>query len=393
MTWWKLTFCEWRRRPLRTSVTASGVAIAIAALFSFLSFERGYRRGMQLELERLGAHVLVVPKGCPYDAASIALHGASWPCYLKARYLDEVRATPGVANAAPVFMAALHDATHNLTVYEGVETNLLSLKRAWKIKGRFPASHREILAGAQIAERRAWKIGDPIELPGLSNIRGVLVGILEPTQGPDDSFVFLRLPDAQEIFQRPGELTHILVRLADPDRLDYVVSQLRGCNAGLEMNVVPLAHLFRTIQTLVRSTRVWLSCIALVGLLIAAAGVSNAMLMAVSERTREIGIMRALGASRDEIFRLFWSEALLTCGTGAVAGVLIAFAASHWVEFWARAQLAFVPIGSLIQWEWGIAGICFVAAIFVGTLAALIPAWHAARLTPMEAIRSQGGRS
>src|SRR5436190_21917532 len=109
MTWLGLSLKEWQRRPLRTGVTAAGVAIATAALFSLLAFQRGYREGIRHELDRLGAHILVVPKGCPYDAASIALHGASWPCYLKARYLEEVRSVRGIAAAAPVFMTATYD--------------------------------------------------------------------------------------------------------------------------------------------------------------------------------------------------------------------------------------------------------------------------------------------
>src|SRR5215471_7465428 len=116
MTWFELSLKEWQRRPLRTSVTAAGVAIATGALFSLLAFQHGYREGLRLELDRLGAHILVVPKGCPYDAASMALHGASWPCYLKQSYLDEVLAVPGVAAAAPMFMAAIFDAANEQVV-------------------------------------------------------------------------------------------------------------------------------------------------------------------------------------------------------------------------------------------------------------------------------------
>src|SRR5215469_4352947 len=119
MTWTQFSLKEWQRRPLRTGVTAAGVAIAVAALFSLLAFQSGYRSGMRDELDRLGAHILVVPKGCPYDAASMALHGASWPCFLKQRYLDEVRSVPGVASAAPVFMNALYDVDGRPIVYEG----------------------------------------------------------------------------------------------------------------------------------------------------------------------------------------------------------------------------------------------------------------------------------
>src|SRR5579872_3848030 len=132
MEWIRLALLNQSRRKLRTLVTAAGVAIAVAALFSLISFQRGYQAGMRGELDRLGAHVLVVPKGCPYDAASIALHGASWPCYLEASYLEQVRHTAGVATAAPLLMNAVIDQTTGAqSVYLGAEPGLLALKRGW----------------------------------------------------------------------------------------------------------------------------------------------------------------------------------------------------------------------------------------------------------------------
>src|SRR5207302_6011329 len=136
------------RRRLRNAVTASGVAIAIAVLYCMAAFQSGYQRGLNLELDRLGAHLLVVPKGCPYDAASMALHGANWPCYLKDRYLQEVRSAPGVATAAPVFMAALPGPRPGEQfVYLGVKPDILGVKRSWRLAGSFPKQVGEILAG------------------------------------------------------------------------------------------------------------------------------------------------------------------------------------------------------------------------------------------------------
>ena len=89
----------------------------------------------------------------------------------------------------------------------------------------------------------------------------------------------------------------------------------------MDMNIVPLAHLFRSIQGLVSSTRALLLCVLIVALLVAGAGVSNTILMAVTERTREIGVMRAVGASRTDIFRLIWLEAMQVCVVGGMAGV------------------------------------------------------------------------
>src|SRR3954469_10199732 len=213
MTWLALSLKDWQRRPVRTGVTLAGVAIAVAALFSLLSFQRGYQSGMQTELDRLGAHVLVVPKGCPYDAASIALHGATWPCYLKSTYLDEVRGTPGVTNAAPVFMGALGSGEGTQNIYVGVDESILRLKPGWRLEGAFPRAAGEVLAGAGVAKSHNWRVGQTVRLPGFANQTGKVAAILQPTQSADDRFIYTRLIDAQQWFQHAGELTHILVRL------------------------------------------------------------------------------------------------------------------------------------------------------------------------------------
>jgi len=154
------------------------------------------------------------------------------------------------------------------------------------------------------------------------------------------------------------------------------------------MNIVPLAHLFRTIRSLMNSTRVLLGCVALIALLIAAAGVSNAMLMAVSERSGEIGIMRAIGASRADVFRLICLEATQMCLAGAVVGIVLACICSHPMETWLRSRLPFSPGGGLLHWDWSLALSCVVGATLLGVIAALLPASRAARLPPVLAMRA-----
>lgn len=390
MTWTELILKNVARRPARTGVTVAGVAIAIAALFSLVAFQNGYRAGMQGELDRLGAHILVVPKGCPYDAASIALHGASWPCYLRSAYLKEVRGAPGVGTAAPVFMNAVYGGSGEQTIYAGVSPDIRALKRGWRWSGDFPTRRGDLLVGTETARLQGWKLGQEVELPGLRHRQGKVAGILAPTGGADDRFIYLRLEDAQALFQHPGELTHILVRLSDPERLDQAVANLRGCDAGLQMNVVPLSHLFTTIRGLLQATRVLFGCVVLIALGVGAAGVSNTVLMAVTERTREIGTLRALGASTGHIFRIFWLESLGVCAAGGLLGIGVAFAASRLTEAWLRTRLPFAPTDPLIRWEWGTAGFCLLAALAVGSLAGLLPAWRAARLAPMDAMRAAG---
>src|ERR1043165_8976379 len=141
------------RRKLRTFVTGSGVAIACAAMFSLVSFQRGYQSGLKGELEKLGAQVLVVPKGCPYDAASIALHGASWPCWLKESHPTHARNREGGATPGPLLMDARYDgAAGAQSVCVGAEPRLLAVKRGWRIDGIFPTQGRDCLIGANLAQ-------------------------------------------------------------------------------------------------------------------------------------------------------------------------------------------------------------------------------------------------
>src|SRR5438270_4938700 len=143
------------RRPLRTALTVSGVALAVAVLYGLSSFQQGYHRRLRAELAGLGAHILVVPKGCPYEAASIAIHGANWPRYLRAADLPLLAGTPGVRRAAGVLMSATTDPrTARQQIWLGVDQKIRALKPFWRIEGRFPEAADEALIGAEVARRR-----------------------------------------------------------------------------------------------------------------------------------------------------------------------------------------------------------------------------------------------
>jgi len=289
-------------------------------------------------------------------------------------------------------MSAAYDDKGSQVVAVGVDTNILSLKPHWSFDGTFPVRDGDVLAGFDAARKRALDPGRDTAISGLPGGATHVSGVLKPTHGPDDTFLFLELKDAQRRFHHSNELTHILIRLIDPDDLDRVVGQLRGCDAGLAMNVVPLAHVFQTIQSMVNSTRLLLGCIAVIALLIAGSGVTNTILIAISERTREIGVLRAIGATRGMIFRLIWLETLQVCAVGAVVGVLVAAIASRSIEAWVRTNLPLAPQNSMLHWDWTVAAACVGAALLLGTIAALLPAWRAAQVPPMVAIkRSEGG--
>jgi putative ABC transport system permease protein len=277
-------------------------------------------------------------------------------------------------------------------VYLGADSALLSLKRGWRISGRYPLIGDECLVGAAVARTLKLTNGSKFTLPGIgpkSAIRsGTVCGVLAPTNDSDDTFIFMPLTTAQTMFQRPKQLTHVLVKLTDPNMVERVVGDLHGCDAGMDMNVVPLAHVFHTIQDLVNTTRILLGSVALVALLMAGAGVSNTILMAVTERTREIGVMRAVGASRADVFRLVWLETVVVCLAGGAAGLVAAGIGAPHIETWLRSRLPFSPTGTMVHTDPAVMALCMACAIVLGTFAGLLPAFRAARLSPVEAMRA-----
>src|SRR5207302_10581160 len=130
-------------RPLQSALTMLGVALAVAVLYSLASFQKGYQLQLSAELAGLGAQILVVPKGCPYEAASIAIHGANWPRYLREKDLPLLAATSGVRHAAGVLMSATTDprlaassAQPGEQIWLGVDATIRCVKPFWQIEGR-----------------------------------------------------------------------------------------------------------------------------------------------------------------------------------------------------------------------------------------------------------------
>jgi putative ABC transport system permease protein len=375
------------RRPLRTALTVSGVALAVAVLYSLVSFQSGYQIGLRAELEGLGAHILVVPKGCPYEAASIAIHGANWPRYLREAEIAAVVGTPGVRHAAAVLMSATTDPrTARQQIYLGVDDTIRAVKPFWHIHGRFPTRPDEALVGVEVARMRRLAPGRCFTST-LSRTPFRVSGVIARTGGQDDSFIYIRRPTAQRLFHHLGQITNVLVIVKDPEKVLQVAAAMRRRDP--DANVVPMAQILGTMLNLARSTRLLVACVVLIALLISTFGVVNTVVSSVFERTGEIGMLRAVGASRADIFRLVWTETLIVCLVGGAAGCGLALLGAHLIEALVRGQLPYAPRGTLIAPDaWVFAG-CMAGAAVLGAAAGLFPALRACALRPVEAIRGR----
>lgn len=385
MQWFVLAAKNLLRRPTRTILTVLGVAIAIAVLYSLFQFQQGYQSRLKGELGALGAHIMVVPKGCPYEAATIALHGGKWPRYMDEGMLEQVKANPGVAEAAGVIMDAVFPPGGQSVIMLGIDEDYMRLRPAWKLNGSWFESDSSVILGSSVAEAAGLRPGELWVLPEKNETLRVSA-VLERTNTQDDGFVFMPRRTLQRISGLEGKLVLILIKARQVDRTDELVASLKADE--IDMNVFPLTELLGTIGQLMASTSVFVSAVMIIAVALGGVGVLNTVLMAVFERTREIGMMKAMGGSRSDVFKLVWAETILTTVLGGVGGVVLALASSRLVEAVIRGMIPYAPKGSLIGFSLVTTLFCVGLSLALGLLAGFYPAFRAASIKPIEAIKA-----
>ena len=127
--------------------------------------------------------------------------------------------------------------------------------------------------------------------------------------------------------------------------------------------------------------------VAVIAVLIAVIGVVNTILMSVFERTQEIGVIKAIGASRTDVFKLIWTETIIVCAMGGILGSIAAFLGSGAVEYILKMILPYAPSGRLVVISPGLLGGAFLGTVAVGLISGFYPAWRASSMRPVEAIR------
>src|SRR6266446_7017945 len=146
-----------------------------------------------------------------------------------------------------------------------------------------------------------------------------VVGVLDRTGTQDDGTVFMPIDVAREYFDRPDQLTILGLKLKEFNSFKMREFESRWLKLP-EVQVVGLQQVKNTLVNLVATAQTMIAAVAVIAVIVALIGVINTILMSVYERTGEIGIMKALGARRGDIFQLIWLETLMICLAGAVVG-------------------------------------------------------------------------
>jgi len=384
------------RKKVRSILTLIGIALSAWVLVSLLGFNHGYKTALNKDIDNMGFQLMIMAKGCPYEAATMMLKGGTGLRYMKQSILETIEKEPEVEKTTPILMQVVFDPNKGesggIAAYLGVEPKSFSeMKTFFKFRqgGWFTDENAyEAVMGYEAAELEQREVGDMILIPE-KNIQFKVVGILDRTGTQDDGTIFVHLKTLQKTFNKTDELTTIGIKVkkdADINRLEKKLYTLP------DVQVVSLAQVKQTIIRLISTAKVMVLSTALIAILIAMVGVINTILMSVHERFQEIGILKTIGAMPWDIFKLIWTETIILCTIGGVLGVILALILSKITEVVIRRILPYSPSGGLVLIDLKLVLITLAAILCIGLLSGLYPAWRAGRIRPLEAIRGEAGR-
>jgi putative ABC transport system permease protein len=375
-----------RTRKLRATLSALGIAIGVAAIVAVLGLSSSSQAGLLDEISKLGTNLLTVENGQSLFGGAAQLPKAAPRMIARIAPVTEVQET--ASTNADVFRSPLISTVNtNALNVDAASVGLLHALGVTMASGSFlnPATAREPVAvlGAASAQRLGIDRVFPGERIWLDNMWFYVGGILEPAVlTPEiDTSVLVGFPAAEQYLGFDGHPTTIYVR-ADTNEVaavDAVLAPTANPESPNEVDVsLPSAALSAQADAQGAFDDLFLG-LGAVALLVGAVGVANIMVISVLERRSEIGLRRALGATKGHIRIQFLSEAIVLALIGGAVGVG-AGALSTAIYASIKGWTVVVPT---LAWAGG-----FGAAILIGALAGLLPALRAARMSPTEALWS-----
>lgn len=392
----RYTYGSLRSHRLRTFLTALGIAVGIAAVILLTSIGEGLHRFVIAEFTQFGTNIISVAPG------RIQTHGASLGAVNTVRPLSiedalALRRAPYVQVSDPVVQGnadvKYFGKTRRVTLY-GVGPDFAEALKMRVAVGEFlpqedPRSARALaVLGSKVAREFFGgdnPLGSRIRIGGE---RYRVVGVMQSkgqVLGFDlDDTVFIPVGRALAMFNRESLMEiHVTYEPTAPlVEVEQGIKRILIARHGAEdFTVTPQQKMLEVFGTVLDAITFAVAAIGGISLIVGGVGILTILTIAVAERTSEIGLLRAVGATQRSILMLFLGEAALLAAIGGTAGLLLGWAIALLLQF----ALPALPVHT----PWSYAVLAELVAVAVGLSAGVLPARRAARLDPLEALRSE----
>jgi len=388
MNFFSLAFKNLLRRKIRTILTIIGIGIVIAIFFSLISFNAGYSRSLGNEFLSFGIHILAVPKGCPYEATSLLLHGGEMDKTLTYAQFEEIAKNEFVDIASPLLLinTTINSPDYETALY-GISDSLFELKPYWKLNGsKFSSlTANEAIIGANLAKELNLKIGSKVYLTN-NKVETKIVGILSITGTSDDNFIYVPLRYSEKLAGKSNSLTAVAIKVKQGAKIGMVANMLAQIP---DVQTVTFTQVQSTLNGLVSTTQQLLQVATIFTLLIGLVSLVNTLYMSISERKKELGILKAIGARNSQIFFLIITETIIIVLISAFLGIILAVGFSGTIEYFIRKLIEGAPLGRLVYYSFPSLILTVLVAVAIGVLSSILPAYSATKIPPMEVIRNE----
>ncbi len=392
---------------LRSLLTILGIVIGVAAVITLMSLGRGAEKDILSRIESIGSNLITIRPGASVGTGGFrGAAGSANTLTLEdaAAILEQVTYVDSVA---PIYSRALQlvvgGENMNASV-TGVPPEYQEIQNLEVAYGAFFSDY-EYQRGAKVtvlgSEVKGTLFGDADPIGQQMRMGGNIVrviGVLESRGagfGSPDNAILIPLTAMQQMVAQPrtaqGErvVSSIALTVNDEEHADYVVEEITsllrtrhrlGPNVDDDFSIRSMQEIAEMLSETIGTMTLLLGAIAAISLLVGGIGVMNIMLVSVLERTREIGIRKALGARERDIWIQFLIEAALLSLAGGIIGVIIGWLISYFVN--TLGLMTTIVSADIVI-------LAVSVSVGIGLFFGFYPAWNASRLNPIEALRSE----
>lgn len=382
---------------VRSGLTMLGIIIGIASVIAMISIGNGAKASIQASIESLGSNLLTILPGVVQPGRGIVSSGRGAAQTLKNEDAEILKPLDGVQMVSPEIsrrfqvVAEGNNTNTNVTgvIPEALPVHNLSLREGSFIsEANVRSLGRQAVLGATVA-KDLFGEEDPLgKTMRINKINFTVIGVLLGKggfgfSGPDDT-VFVPLYSMQKILAGVDYLSTIAVSVADKNKMTEVKNLATEALLNehkveeADFSIISQEDILGTLTTVIDTFTIVLAAIASISLLVGGIGIMNMMLTTVTERTREIGLRKAIGGKRRDINMQFLMEAIMLTFIGGLVGVILGWLISFMVTATGiiATQVSFFSVV-----------LAFGVSAGIGIIFGYYPARRAAMLNPIDALR------